>query len=1428
MANNERIYSIKLNGITESVDLVDKLLKKLEDLEKRINALQGKSVSVGSSGGGGGSSKSRTSDLTAEEKVSKKIQQTAEKIAQARTEEYKALQQAKSDLKEIERQQKAVAAAENLSGENAKQYANTLDGMRLKLADMKRALGGIDISSPNFNKQVQEIDALNSKIKEIEQSYGVFGRNVGNYANGVAEGLTKVTIKVGETERTFNSAKEASKTLGNELKSMAVNGEQGTKAYSDLDEAFKKLQSTMKDVSASSQKMDMLLDTMKGFTALGSVGQGLSSLFGFDGGQIQESIQKLVALQNVMQGLETIQKQMTTEEGLGAIFKDMSASVDVLVAKLPGVKLGLNGLEASSKTATVAVKGLSTAMKALSGLALAWALDKAIDQLKDIGSEFKSLWGDITGGEKFTQQEQLANAIENVNRKLENRLQLINEDKSLSEWGKQTEVINEVNKALKEQIGLYTELNKEGGSFWEKMQQYAGQGIDDVISGKGLLKTFGSMTKDIAQGIANFAAARKSNEELEASVGSLANSAKVASKQISADANEMVQRWVKEIDKCDLKTEEGRKKFQELAKALDDDSVLNSVLLNLDRYFRSPETRAEIESIIAKIKQLRGELSAPLGSFTSNVSNYMKNGVKWMQKFIEDHRKKQTSDSVGAVKSTGAKVGETIQQQEQELTRLRIRAMDEGLQKVIAEINYNARKEIDALKLTGTRKAEAEALIEQERQRKIFNAQKEYHQKMLEERKKYEDKIAEMTASNEKREIENNINDYENGLNSIKYIPYEAAERENERGELVKYFDEIFFLNPDNVDEFLKKNYDEIASVLKDNEDFKKLYNEIGLSYDNLLEFVLQKRIQNIKKLYVSEQNIIESLYKQKKDELNFDFNTAQEELEKEMKSLLGTSTQNSILANVTKDFRVIPSKEKLDKAEQEYKEFIAGIKKQISSLSENDTKLFEKLSLQLGGSLGEAYDKGEIGFKEMLERLNAYYEQFKKRSTVELNDYANKVFKLDLIDNKSSVVSTRVNYYNNLIKEIERQLNATQNRYGQGQERDAFGIIDLAKTKKLSNETKLTYDNLLKELDNILENAFKADLPNDEFQNLQTTLETLIRKIKELKNEVNNKSQNIFGDFLQSIMPYVSQLANGLQSILSQVSSLISAEFDSQRQALDDELALLEENYNAQEELLQRHSDKINAIEDEIANARGARRDRLVDMYNEEIEQQRRAYQEKQKIDEEMRRNEEKQKALEKAERKKQDEIQFQQALMSQSLAIMNAFATKPFVPVGLAMGALATTLSAVQIALMKKAMAASEKYSSGGIVSGNSHAQGGVKAVVGGQRAVELEGNEFIIRKKTATQNLPLLDYINKSERKLNANDLLEFFKGNQGTKSIKNNFKTQYASGGALPSVSTTKTNNIVIVKDESHPVVSVVDIINATDNYQSVRVLAGVDE
>ena len=1339
--NNERIYQIRINGVSESVDIIDKLLKKLDALEERINALKGKTVSVGTSGGGS------KSTLSADEKLYKEILKTEQKIAEASEEDYQILLKKKAELKEIQKEQKSIVAGQRAE---AQEYANTLNGQRQRLADMKAALANMTIGSEGFNKQIQEIDQLNEKIKNIEQSYGVFGRNVGNYANGVAEGMQKVVIKVGETERTFNSAKEASKTLGNELKSMAVNGEQGTKAYQDLDEAFKKLQSTMKDVSASSKSMDILLDTMKGFTALGSVGNGLSSIFGFDGGQIQQSIQKLVALQNVMQGIEVIQKQMTTEEGIGAIFKDASDSIDVLVAKLPGVKLGIEGLETSSKSASVAVKGLSTALKALTGLGLAYAITKAIDQLKDIGNEVKTTWNEIFP-EKFTAEEQLANAIEATNTKLQNRLQLINEDQSLSKWGKQTQTINEVNKALQEQLDLYISLNQEGTSFWENMQRYGGQAVDDILGGKGLMKTLGSMGKDFAKWIQDSKSARKSNEELEASVASLSGSVKQTSSAIESDAAEMVQRWAKNINQCDIKTEEGKKKFKELAKALDDDSVLNSVLLNLHRYFRNPETIAAIQAIIANVRQLRGELSLSPTSLMGNVSGFAKTSINWMNDFIENAKRKQNE----GVKSASKAVGQTVQEQEMEITRLKIKAMDEGLQKTIAEINLNTQKEISQLKLTGIRKQQAEQLIEEERQRKIREAQAKDYQARIEIMRKFQREISRLEAENLNQELENLKQTYQNFADSIKIAPL-TMPGANFENDIVKNF-------TTNLQWVQKEQQEE---TLKEREEYYSHVKEVEIEWYNTLYEERKKQIQKMAEL-------------------------EKDELEDEIASQFGSL---DIVGNVL-------------------------------LFSEDDISKAKEIAKNYGGELGKAFSEGKISLQEYQEIYDEFVENYIKKSKLieqkEADLLQNAVN--ENVKNQSKVLRTETE---NMVKDIEDIISGIDSRYSNSSVRDAFGIIDLGKSRRLTKETVQQYEDMSWK---ILDQKVKLD---ESFQNGTLTFEDYREEMEKViliydklqdKIKETEAKQADFSDFLGSIMPYVNQITSGISQILSQVSSLVSAEFEAQRQVLEDELTLLEEKYQAQEELEQQHADKLNSIEQEIADARGARRDHLVDMYNEEIAAQRRAFIEKQKIDAEMRRKEEQEKALEKQERKRQNQIQFQQTLISQAATIMNAFATKPFIPVGLAMGALATALTAAQIVLMKKAINASEKYAKGGVIQGKSHKSGGVK-ILGGR--AEVEGGEFITNKKTTAMNTELLTYINSQNKRITPSDLNEFFNGN-ASKRIKNNFKTKFANGGQLPATNIRKTDNTIVVVDKSQPVVQVVDILDATKKYENVRVLAGVE-
>lgn len=350
MADGKKTFIIEINGIQESVSAVDSLNKQLDALEKKIDALKSKNINISASGGGNAKA------LDEEAKMLQKIEELHQKVAASEKAEYQELLHAKEELKEYQQIAKSLAAQDNLkSGIND---TSTMMGMKAQLKDIKTAMQTLDVESDKFKQLQQEANELNTKLKEIEQGYGQFGRNVGNYAEGVAEGMSKIQIKVGETTREFDNAREASRTLNMELKSMALNGQQGTKEYNDLNNAVKQMNSTLKDVETSSVAMDNLLDTMQGIVAVASTAKGLSSIFGFDEGAIEQTIQKLVALQNVLQGIEVIRKQMQTQEGIGLLLSKGNKAVDSLVTSIFGIGT-------ASKGATLAVKALSTALKGI-------------------------------------------------------------------------------------------------------------------------------------------------------------------------------------------------------------------------------------------------------------------------------------------------------------------------------------------------------------------------------------------------------------------------------------------------------------------------------------------------------------------------------------------------------------------------------------------------------------------------------------------------------------------------------------------------------------------------------------------------------------------------------------------------------------------------------------------------------------------------------------------------------------------------------------------------------------------------------------------------------------------------------------------------------------------------------------------------------
>ena len=449
-------YSIVINGVKESIAAVESLNKQLDALENRINELGKKNINISTTGGG------NTKALDEEARLLQQIEQLHQKVAASEREEYQELLHAKEELKEYQTIAKSLAAQDNLkSGTN---NLNTMQGMKAQLHDLKAAMQTVDINGDQFRQWAAEANELNQKLKEVEQSYGVFSRDVGNYSNGAYEGIKKFSIEIGGVTKEFESAKKALKELKAEMQTLQYKQDKGiiteeeTERFKSLVPVVRQLESAIQDAG---KPLDNMLDTMQSLVAIASVGQGLSALFGLDESEIEKTIQKLVALQNVLQGLQTIQNQITSKQGIGLFLSKGSGAIDSLTKSIFGVT-------AASKNATVAVKLFSGALKGLGfGLVIA-----GISTLIDIVGKW------ITKQQEAKKEaEELRKETNKNNAALQvQRVQLQNTLSTLESFNgskkEEERIVKELNSKYGQALGTYKTIAQWKDALKQKTDAY--------------------------------------------------------------------------------------------------------------------------------------------------------------------------------------------------------------------------------------------------------------------------------------------------------------------------------------------------------------------------------------------------------------------------------------------------------------------------------------------------------------------------------------------------------------------------------------------------------------------------------------------------------------------------------------------------------------------------------------------------------------------------------------------------------------------------------------------------------------------------------------------------------------------------------------------------------------------------------------------
>lgn len=421
--------------------------------------------------------------------------------------------------------------------------------------------------------------------------------------------------------------------------------------------------------------------------------------------------------------------------------------------------------------------------------------------------------------------------------------------------------------------------------------------------------------------------------------------------------------------------------------------------------------------------------------------------------------------------------------------------------------------------------------------------------------------------------------------------------------------------------------------------------------------------------------------------------------------------------------------------------------------------------------------------------------------------------------------------FYNDIDSIMERTQKRKTNDFGfinYGAYRQSLQDA-LDATKEVANQIESEKEALQNALDN-------NEISFDDFQKAKKELDDFAEEVKDKTDDLKDGLSNSFNTWMSGVMESINSYSSVLSGMFDSISEMYTrqldaeqAKLDKQQELLDAELEMIEENLQKQEEVTQEHNDKVNSIEDELKSARGDRRQALIDQLAAERKAQEQSIEKEKQLTEEKKKQAQKQEqlkkqqdALEKKRRQQEKRASIVQATINTFTAVSNALAVQPWF-VGLALSAVALGLGMANVAQIS-----AQQYGKGGKLDGPSHKNGGIPV---GNTGITVEGNEYIIRKESTMPNLPLLEYINSSQRRLTKDDLIRFY-DNGKTPLINRTMTTKFAEGGELPQLSVdvkSLMNNAQAQQDDRPLVVSVVDIVNQTENLRQVRVLAGdIDE
>lgn len=641
-------------------------------------------------------------------------------------------------------------------------------------------------------------------------------------------------------------------------------------------------------------------------------------------------------------------------------------------------------------------------------------------------------------------------------------------------------------------------------------------------------------------------------------------------------------------------------------------------------------------------------------------------------------------------------------------------------------------------------------------------------------------------------------------------------------------------------DESLEKHLQEIENERKDaledaakeareaaaeGHNLTELYNELALSinikYDALIKKEKEQYYQDLLDLYQD--------YARAMDEVTAQMNADMLESKSADVDIRYNQKLNSSSGSYNFNGNFIQEEKKFNaerlKIELEYLEEKKRLDEEYAKLDKDDASNQEQIRYE--DSLRRLKDYKEQGkateeeYNALVEKEEELHQQHMLQIDSKYNNDLTTINNQYLNDRKSTISSSLVENAS-LYQEYANEVSDIMSKVGK--DINAFGVLDYGKTKEhmeqAKEKVKEGVDAINAELANIERKRKSGQISFVDYKQAKEELEKTKKTLEEEGEEITKGLTHLLGEVCMQWKGLVDSWVSQISSLLSTMNDTQMILIDNQLAEIEHQLEIQEEAYEKAEEAAEAHKDKMDSIEDELAEARGSRRQFLIDTlaaqqaaYLEDVAAKEKAEQEKEKL-------EQKQKALEKKRAEQEKKAKVQQAVINTYMAVSNALAVQPWF-VGLALSAVALALGLKNVSAIKS----TPIYEDGGVIQGARHSQGGVK-VLGGQ--AEVEGGEFITNRKSTAANLPLLTYINDKKREVTAEDLFNFF--NNGTPTVKSKLTRKFASGGQLPTTDGSEVNRVMSVSDTNEGnktyIVQVTDIINAQKNLEKVQVLSGL--